>query len=157
MRTDAHHAQGCNMSFRKDVAIKLGGFDKRFGGSAHLEETDFCVRLIKGGYRMVFDPTAELIHLKDAAGGCRTPNWNRWFYWYGHNHALLFFKNTRHPHALLILKGIHMLLSALKRKEPSLFLKALDGMRNGIRTFKVETSTINALWKSTHEISVNHQ
>ncbi len=44
--------------------MKAGKFDGRFGGSAHLEETDMCIRIRKAGYRLVFDPEAELVHLK---------------------------------------------------------------------------------------------
>ena len=87
------HVQGCNMSFRKEALIKAGGFDERFGGSAHLEETDLCLRIRRGGYKIVFDPKAELIHLKDTKGGCRAENYKQWFYWYGHNNMLFFLKN----------------------------------------------------------------
>ena len=87
------HVQGCNMSFRKEALIKAGGFDERFGGSAHLEETDLCLRIRKAGYKLVFDPEAELVHLKDAKGGCRAENYKQWFYWYGHNNMLFFLKN----------------------------------------------------------------
>ena len=62
------------MSFRKEAIIKAGGFDECFGGSTHLEETDLCMRIIKEGYKIVFDPQAELIHLKDTKGGCRVEN-----------------------------------------------------------------------------------
>ena len=84
------HAQGCNMSFRKELLVQLGGFDERFGGSAHMEETDLCIRLRKLGYKIVFDPIAELFHLKEAAGGCRVENYRKLFYWYGHNYMLFF-------------------------------------------------------------------
>ena len=68
------HVHGCNMSFRKEAILKAGGFDECFGGSTHLEETDLCMRIIKEGYKIVFDPQAELIHLKDTKGGCRAEN-----------------------------------------------------------------------------------
>ena len=48
--------------------MKAGKFDERFGGSAHLEETDVCLRVRKAGYRLVFDPEATLVHLKDNKG-----------------------------------------------------------------------------------------
>ena len=131
IRTYADIAQGCNMSFRKEVILKLGGFDKRFGGSAHLEETDFCIRLRNAGYRMVFDPKAELIHLKDSSGGCRAPDWYNWFYWYGRNHALLYVKNTKIACFLITLRGLHMLVSSIKRKDLSLFFVGVKGMRQG--------------------------
>jgi len=133
IRTYADHAQGCNMSFRKEVILKLGGFDKRFGGSAHLEETDFCMRLRDAGYRMVFDPKAELIHLKDTLGGCRAADWENWFYWYGHNYGLLYAKNNKLACFPITIKALRILMSALKRKDILLFFGGIKGMREGVR------------------------
>jgi GT2 family glycosyltransferase len=39
------HARGCNMSFRRRALVEVGGFDVRYGGTAHLEDTDMCVRV----------------------------------------------------------------------------------------------------------------
>ena len=133
IRTYADHAQGCNMSFRKDVIVNLGGFDKRFGGSAHLEETDFCIMLRNAGYRMVFDPRAELIHLKHARGGCRAFDLQNWFYWYGHNYALLYGKNFKIACISMTLKCFHILISSVKRKKLSLFLVGIKGVRDGTK------------------------
>src|SRR5206468_11100188 len=44
MRCDVDHLPGGNMSFRRDVFARVGGFDKAYGGSAIGEETDFCLR-----------------------------------------------------------------------------------------------------------------
>jgi GT2 family glycosyltransferase len=57
------HLRGCNMSFRRDVLLGLGGFDVRYGGSNHREETDMCVRVRRAGYMLVFDPQALVVHL----------------------------------------------------------------------------------------------
>jgi GT2 family glycosyltransferase len=148
IQTYADHAQGCNMSFRRDVIIKLGGFDKRFGGSAHLEETDFCIRLREAGYRMVFDPKAELIHLKDSLGGCRAGDWGNWFYWYGHNYGLLYAKNNKLACLLIGIKALHILMSALKRRDVLLFFGGIRGMREGV----LKTSK-----KDGYEGLINHK
>ena len=133
VRTPADHAQGCNMSFRREIILRLGGFDKRFGGTAHLEETDFCIRLRNAGYGMAFDPEAELIHLKDTSGGCRASDWQNWFYWYGHNYALLYSKNTKIFFVRMTLKALHIFISAVKKRDISLFFKGIKGMRGGVR------------------------
>ena len=39
----------------------MGGFDERFA-PAYYEETDYCVRLWEGGYRVVYDPDATILH-----------------------------------------------------------------------------------------------
>ena len=40
---------------------QMGGFDERFA-PAYYEETDYCVRLWEGGYRVVYDPEAAILH-----------------------------------------------------------------------------------------------
>jgi len=128
------HAQGCNMSFRKEALVKAGGFDERFGGSAHLEETDLCLRIRRAGYKLVFDPEAALVHLKDTTGGCRAENYKQWFYWYGHNTMLFFLKNFRRPLLpVFIVSGfIRLFLSACKRGNPLIVVWGISGYRAGL-------------------------
>lgn len=132
------HVQGCNMSFRKEALVKAGGFDERFGGSAHLEETDLCLRIRKAGYKIVFDPKAELIHLKDIKGGCRAENYKQWFYWYEHNNMLFFLKNfSRSLMPVFIVSSfIRLLLSACKRLNPLIIVWGISGYRAGLADYK---------------------
>jgi GT2 family glycosyltransferase len=117
--TAAHHAKGCNMSFRKDALQGAGGFDTRFGGTAHMEETDMAVRIRRLGYRMVFEPSASLVHLLEPTGGCRPKNMREWFYWYWHNYCLFYRKNF--SRLLFLLFALYFFLklplSAVKWKE----------------------------------------
>ncbi len=131
------HVQGCNMSFRKEAIIKAGGFDERFGGSAHLEETDLCLRICRTGYKIVFDPKAELIHLKDTKGGCRAENYKQWFYWYGHNNMLFFLKNfNQYLFPIFITSSfIRLLLSAAKRYNPMIVIWGTKGYMTGLANY----------------------
>lgn len=89
-------ARGCNMSFRRDIFDKHGlWFDERFRGSAVREESDFCLRLRKTGYKIWYDPESDLVHLGEETGGChdistRTVKYQITFY---HNHFLMGLKN----------------------------------------------------------------
>lgn len=89
-------ARGCNMSFRREIFEKYGlHFDERFKGSAVREESDFCLRVRQTGYVIWYDPTADLVHLGEEAGGChdistRSIEYQITFY---HNHFLMGFKN----------------------------------------------------------------
>ncbi|HBB35376.1 MAG TPA: glycosyltransferase [Cyanobacteria bacterium UBA8803] len=89
-------ARGCNMSYRRDIFTKHGiWFDERFRGSAVREESDFCLRLRKTGYRIWYDPGAYLVHLAEETGGChdistRSLKYQLTFY---HNHFLMAMKN----------------------------------------------------------------
>lgn len=61
---------GGNMSFRRTVALKAGGFDNSFTGSSVREESEFAHRLLKFG-KIYYQPSANLIHLAIPFGGCR--------------------------------------------------------------------------------------
>lgn len=63
-------APGGNMSFRRLLIERVGGFDENFTGNAFREETDFCLRLRKMGHRIIFDPDACVIHHFGTPGGC---------------------------------------------------------------------------------------
>jgi GT2 family glycosyltransferase len=96
-------ARGCNMSFRREVFTKYGlHFDERFRGSAVREESDFCLRFRKTGYKIWYDPEAYLVHLGEETGGChdismRSLKYQMTFY---HNHFLMGLKNLTVSQAL---------------------------------------------------------
>ena len=89
-------ARGCNMSFRRGVFYDHGvNFDERFRGSAVREESDFCLRFRKTGWKIWYDPAAYLVHLGEETGGChdistRTPQYQITLY---HNHFFMGFKS----------------------------------------------------------------
>jgi GT2 family glycosyltransferase len=59
--TDVDQLMGAAISAEKDLVLKVGGFDERF--FMYYEEVDFCYRIKKAGYRIVFFPNASIIHL----------------------------------------------------------------------------------------------
>jgi len=61
-----------NLSVRRDWAIAVGGMDARFTKGAHREESDFCLRYTQRYGALSYEPSASLIHLQAADGGCRT-------------------------------------------------------------------------------------
>lgn len=67
----AQTAQGCNMSYKKQILLKAGGFDTNFIGNAMREETDVSFRLRKMGRKILYNPKASLSHLFYKRGGCR--------------------------------------------------------------------------------------
>jgi GT2 family glycosyltransferase len=60
-----------NFSVRRDMALKVGGFDERFVRVAYNFEAEFAYRWRKAGHRIYFEPTAAVHHLRVAAGGTR--------------------------------------------------------------------------------------
>jgi hypothetical protein len=51
---------GCNMAFRRDAALAVGGFDAGFPGA--YDDVVFCLRLADQGARLVFAPAATIFH-----------------------------------------------------------------------------------------------
>ncbi len=52
---------GAAMMIRKTISDKIGGFDESF--KIYFEDTDLCVRIKKEGFKLLFEPNAEVIHL----------------------------------------------------------------------------------------------
>ena len=71
---DVPTAAGANMSFRREVVERLGGFDERYTANAFRWETDFSVRVTRAGYRIRYDPEARVVHHYGTPGGCDNEN-----------------------------------------------------------------------------------
>lgn len=136
--TRADHVRGCNMSFLKRAIGQAGGFDGRFGGSAHLEETDMALRVRAAGYRLVFEPAAVLIHLLERVGGCRPKTPREWFFWYGHNCCLFYLKNFPRPFfpVLAAAFAARLPFSAAKNRNPGVIAWAVEGFLKGFSTYR---------------------
>jgi GT2 family glycosyltransferase len=97
LRMPAINWPSTNSSARRKVAIAAGGFDEQFERT-WLDDTDFSVRLLRCGARLVFDPTARVVHRKVASGGKRLPShpslwmdclgWMTHFYFWRKNFGL---------------------------------------------------------------------
>lgn len=61
-----------NLAVRRERALQIGGFDKRFVAVAHRFETDFARRIINAGGHVHFTPSASIWHLRATRGGTRT-------------------------------------------------------------------------------------
>jgi len=79
---------GCNMSFRRDLLLKAGGFDENFKGNCFRDDTDICLRVRKLGYKLMYQPKALVWH--KFKGKAVTP---QWVYWYTRNNTYFYFKN----------------------------------------------------------------
>lgn len=52
---------GCCVMFRRDLLIRIGGFDEQF--FYHYEEVDLCRRVWQAGYPIIYTPEASITHL----------------------------------------------------------------------------------------------
>ena len=58
--TLAEHIPGCNMAFRRDALVAIGGFDERFRVAG--DDVDVCWRLQERGETLGFSPAAVVEH-----------------------------------------------------------------------------------------------
>jgi GT2 family glycosyltransferase len=63
---------GCFFMLRREVYEKTGGFDPRF--FMYAEEVDLCWRIKKLGWKLMFTPEAQIIHLVGASAAKAKPN-----------------------------------------------------------------------------------
>ena len=60
------------MMTRRDAFDAVGGFDEQL--AVDFNDVDYCLRLRRAGYRIVFTPFATLYHHESASFGPRTQN-----------------------------------------------------------------------------------
>jgi GT2 family glycosyltransferase len=62
--TEAEHLPGCNVAFRREVLLAIGGFDPRFRVAG--DDVDICWRLREQGMTLGFHPAAMVWHRRRA-------------------------------------------------------------------------------------------
>jgi O-antigen biosynthesis protein len=72
---DLSAVTGACLMIRRELFLELEGFDESFPVSYN--DIDLCLRLIKRGYRIVWTPHAELLHLESASRGSSDWRWSR--------------------------------------------------------------------------------
>lgn len=137
-RSYINFACGCNMSFSREAVKDTGLFDVRFKGSSQLEDTDYCYRLRKLGYKILFEPKASVRHLRPPTGGCRLEEPFKVEYHRFYNTVLFYCKNMNKiflPYVFLI----HFLIAIKKVLIPGKsikeFIKVLRGMIDGCNSY----------------------
>jgi glycosyltransferase involved in cell wall biosynthesis len=58
----AEHIAGCNMAFRRDILLELGGFDPVYRAAG--DDVDICWRFQDAGYVIGFSPAATVWHFR---------------------------------------------------------------------------------------------
>jgi GT2 family glycosyltransferase len=141
---DVDFAPGGNMSYRRQILLDIAGFDRRYGGTAHMEEVDVSLRVTARGWRIRFEPDASLTHLSLQVGGCRELDLARWLYWYGHNYLLFACKNL--PRRFLPLfvaeRVLKLLITGLRHLRPAYTTRGLAGLRDGWASSRTDAAPL---------------
>lgn len=85
----AEHIPGCNMAFRRDVLLGVGGFDPQFRQAG--DDVDLCWRLIDAGEHIGFAPAAMVWHHRRAT----IKAYLKQQMGYGRSEALVHFKHPQ--------------------------------------------------------------
>jgi O-antigen biosynthesis protein len=56
----AEHVPGCNMAFRREVLVEIGGFDRIYTAAG--DDVDVCWKILDLGYEIGFAPAAQVFH-----------------------------------------------------------------------------------------------
>jgi hypothetical protein len=132
---------GCNMSFRRDLLMKAGGFDANYKGTSYRDDTDLSIRIRKFGCVLIYCPDALVWH--KYRGKLFGADWS---YWYVRNNVYFYLKNLFAQDRLKIPIFMcsmfmpprdYFLKSGVKIKiEPLLMAKAFTGLRDGYTTWR---------------------
>ncbi len=119
---------GCAMLIKKEVFEKIGFLDERF--FLYYEDTDFCLRAKKRGFKCVFVPRAKIFHkiplenlknkLSGAAGRIGAPS----VHYYHHRNVLMLIQNNA-PLPIRFLKNFWELWKLLEQGIRIIFCKVL--------------------------------
>jgi GT2 family glycosyltransferase len=79
-------AMGGNMAVRREVVVRLGGFDENLGSVRGTlmtgEDHEFSLRVQAAGFRAIYQPSAVVFH-RIPASRMRVAFFLRWFFWSG--------------------------------------------------------------------------
>jgi GT2 family glycosyltransferase len=90
----AEHVPGCNMAFRRDKLLALGGFDPQFRQAG--DDVDICWRWWDAGLRIGYAPSALVWHHRRSTVGAYVRQQKG----YGRSEAMLQFKHTHRFNAM---------------------------------------------------------
>lgn len=143
IRQDVDTVIGCNAAWRKDIFDKANGFDEKFTGNAMREESDLSLRVKALGYRIMFDPTTTVLHMREPQGGARKADGRLYWYFHFFSNEVYFFLKHR-PHILLpffLLTRLSYILRCMFgfSREVSIrsILTPIRGIQDGVRKFEL--------------------
>jgi len=134
---------GANMSFRRELIEKVGGFSPVYKGNTYRFETGLSLKVKKLGFKIIFDPNAIVFHRRANKGGCRV-NVYDWNYWFSRNHTLFVLRCLKGKVVKVLLFTLEQLLRILRHRRACPYAKPkkwhlvlqmfIKGLLCGLRT-----------------------
>ncbi|BCY27271.1 glycosyltransferase family 2 protein [Flavobacterium okayamense] len=138
---ETDHGKGCNFSTKKEVLLKVNGIDENLTkGAALYEETDFCLRVKKEGYKIMFHSKASVYHLAAETGGCRVPDIKKYIGSLVRNRSLIISRHVKGFYKITSIIYLIKLVSAyaFSYKKISLFKQFITSFNEGITVGKMK-------------------
>lgn len=135
-RTEIDHAYGCNVSYRKDLLVRVKGYDERLIGTGSFDDADVSLKIRRLGYKVIFDPAAEVRHLR-AKGGYRDLTFRDLVYWYYHNFIIFYLKHIRNIFFPFFLgrQVFGIIRRSLIARDSGLIIYGIKGLIYGLRDY----------------------
>lgn len=135
--------KGANMSYRMEAARQVGGFDRNYTGTALLEDSDYSHRVAKAGWRLRFEPAAELVHLSAPSGGVRVEDRARAERWRFRNtgYFVARHRGAAGVAAFLATFGAIAIKRAAEWGRPSAAVELMEAAREGVAAGKGKADT----------------
>jgi len=127
---------GASLMFRRNAWESVGGFDESFY-PAWFEDSDFCCRLLKAGWTIMYEPAAVFDHGANHSGK-QLSFYKHQLFWYGN--LLRYFRKHFSPSQCFVVRG-GITAGLLLRALLSLFLPPPAGRREAISAY------IRCAWK----------
>jgi GT2 family glycosyltransferase len=141
---ETHVLRGANMSFRRDVLIRVGGFDEKYFGRAFMEDVDPQIKIRNMGYKLMYNPKVLVLHRAVQTGGANLGNKKDDWYSIGYTNAYFIKKHFKNNYLKTLLRLpfrtryspiplIRILFECLQQRseDPLWTLKGyFDGFRN---------------------------
>lgn len=135
---DIPSLKGANMSYRLAACRQVGGFDRQYRGNALLEDTDFSTRIAAAGWRLRYEPAAELVHLSSPSGGVRVEDALRYEYWRFRNTAYFMLRHRGPAHFPLFLATFGAIAAsrAARWRSPEVLRRLGEAVRDGVEAYR---------------------
>lgn len=131
LRKEVQFGQGCNVSFDRQILKEVGGFDMIYDGNGYFADTDAGLKVVRAGYKIIYDPSAVLDHLMASSGGVRVPDKAQHTYYFIKNGVRLY---RRHSSKLglpffLLQMGAYSAAKAAYNRNPRILWKGLQALK----------------------------
>ena len=126
---EAEHILGATLLFRRELYDQLPGMDEKFG--IYFEETDWCYRARRAGWKLLYTPDAVITHLGAHSTSKNPEKSSAQFY----KSQSYFYRKNYGPAKYAALKGITAvgLLYWAARTVVGLLTKKIDGEKLRVR------------------------